>query len=127
MPLVLLALDDPQRLLLCRVRLEAAGFEVEPAQTGAAALAAARSRRPDVAVLDLGLSDMPPAEIVAGLRALQGGPRFPVIALTPLDAFELHRKSLREEIAEFLPQTCATQLLLEKVAALAGGGRGKPG
>lgn len=119
---VLLAEDDAQSLLLAKVRLEAAGFEVEAVQTGREALAAARARRPDVAALDLALSDMPAAELIAGLRAIPGPGKFPIIALTPLDAFELHRKSLSAEIAEFLPKTCGTQELLETVTALGGGG-----
>lgn len=123
MALVLLAEDDAQRLLLGGTRLEAAGFEVVAVQTGAAALAAARARRPDLAALDLALSDMPPGDLIAGLRAIPGPGRFPIIALTSLDAFELHRKSLSSEIAEFLPQPCGTQALLELATKLTGKAR----
>ena len=54
-PLVLIADDDPDILLLLRVRLERSGYEVIAAQDGAEALALAFDRSPDLAILDISI------------------------------------------------------------------------
>src|SRR5579862_7461483 len=55
---VLLVEDDPSMRLVCRVNLEAAGFEVIVAETGSEALAACERERPDLVLLDVMLPDL---------------------------------------------------------------------
>ncbi|MGH7776391.1 MAG: response regulator transcription factor, partial [Candidatus Dormibacterales bacterium] len=59
-----------------------AGYRVEVALSGGAALGAVRARAPDAMLLDYELPDMDAPELLDELRA--GGPRlpFPVIVLT---------------------------------------------
>ena len=74
-----LAVDDDRQLLRAlQITLAAHGYEVVPAATGAAALAAASSP-PDVVILDLGLPDLDGVAVIEGLR---GWCTAPVIVLS---------------------------------------------
>jgi DNA-binding response OmpR family regulator len=66
---VLVAEDDEDILLLVATRLKRDGFDVLTARTGAEALALVRERRPDVAVLDIG---MPPPDGLEVVRQIRG-------------------------------------------------------
>jgi two-component system, OmpR family, KDP operon response regulator KdpE len=65
---VLVVDDDRQLLRALQVTLTARGYEIVPAGTGAAALAAASARPPDVVILDLGLPDLDGVAVIEGLR-----------------------------------------------------------
>jgi CheY-like chemotaxis protein len=68
-PLILCADDDEDILALVSLRLERAGFEVVRAVDGEAALAAAKERRPVLAVLDVMMPKRTGYEVLAELRA----------------------------------------------------------
>jgi DNA-binding response OmpR family regulator len=68
-PLVLVAEDDEDILLLVTTRLRRDGFEVVAARDGNEALAFAREQRPQVAVLDIGMPGLDGLEVLARLRA----------------------------------------------------------
>ena len=65
---VLVVDDEPEILRLIRDHLERAGFEVVTASDGTEALAAARRRRPDLVVLDLGLPGIDGLDVARSLR-----------------------------------------------------------
>ncbi|MEV4281506.1 response regulator transcription factor [Actinoplanes xinjiangensis] len=69
--MILVAEDDADIAQLLRRLFERAGFEVVEAGDGSAALAGARTRRPDVVVTDL---DMPVLDGLGLCRALRGDP-----------------------------------------------------
>jgi DNA-binding response OmpR family regulator len=69
LPLVLVAEDDEDILLLVATRLKRDGFDVVTARTGGEALALARERRPVVAVLDIGMPPPDGIEVVKQIRA----------------------------------------------------------
>jgi len=76
----ILVVDDELKIAqLARDYLERAGFAVLTAQTGNAALAAARAERPDLIVLDLGLPDVDGLDVT---RALRRASNVPIIMLT---------------------------------------------
>ncbi len=112
---ILLIEDEPQHILLVKIRLEIHGFQVEAAQTAADGIKAAQLHNPDLILLDLLLPDMGPAELIKALRALPAVRKTPIIAFTALDAYEIHRRHLNEEIAEFIPKPYETSELLEKI------------
>jgi response regulator RpfG family c-di-GMP phosphodiesterase len=58
---------------------------------------------------------MGPAELIKALRAIPSMRKTPIIAFTALDAYEIHRRRLNEEIAEFIPKPYETSELLEKI------------
>jgi DNA-binding response OmpR family regulator len=68
-PLVLVAEDDEDILLLVATRLKRDGFDVVTARTGDEALALAHERRPAVAVLDIGMPPPDGIEVVRRIRA----------------------------------------------------------
>ncbi len=78
-PTVLVADDAPEILRLTRDYLEHAGFEVLTAADGRSALQAARTRHPDLVVLDLGLPGMDGLDVA---RALRRDSDVPIIMLT---------------------------------------------
>ncbi|WP_084130187.1 response regulator [Demequina sp. NBRC 110055] len=76
---VLVVDDDEGLTRALAINLRAHGWEVTTAETGARALDAAASARPDVVVLDLGLPDMSGLEVLAGIR---GWSRVPIVVLS---------------------------------------------
>jgi DNA-binding response OmpR family regulator len=68
-PLILVADDDHDILLLVTTRLKRDGFDVIEARSGNEALALAQSRRPDVAVLDVGMPGLDGLEVLERIRA----------------------------------------------------------
>jgi DNA-binding response OmpR family regulator len=68
-PLVLVADDDEDILLLVTTRLKRDGFEIVQASNGDEALAVARERRPDLAVLDIGMPGLDGVEVLEQIRA----------------------------------------------------------
>jgi len=66
---VLVAEDDEDILSLVSKRMRLDGYEVIEAQDGEEALALARERQPDIAVLDLGLPGLDGIDVIRQIRA----------------------------------------------------------
>jgi two-component system, OmpR family, phosphate regulon response regulator PhoB len=66
---ILCADDDVDILSLVSLRLERAGYEVVRAEDGERAVAAARERRPALAVLDVMMPKLTGYEVLAAVRA----------------------------------------------------------
>jgi len=80
----LLVVDDEDALVdLLRDALRFAGYEVEVARSGQAALEAVRSTQPDLVVLDVNLPDLDGFEVCQRLR--REGNDVPVVFLTARD------------------------------------------
>jgi two-component system OmpR family response regulator len=78
--------DDPNILELLSASLRFAGFGVETARDGRAALRAARAYRPDLMVLDVMMPGLDGFDVVRRLGS--EGYRCPVVFLTARDAIE---------------------------------------
>lgn len=65
---VLVVDDEPQILRALRINLHARRFDVVTAASGGAALEAAKTERPDLLILDLGLPDVDGVEVIRSLR-----------------------------------------------------------
>jgi DNA-binding response OmpR family regulator len=81
-PVVLVADDDDDILLLVTTRLRRDGFEVMQASSGDRALALARERRPDVAVLDIGMPGLDGLQVLEQIRADEELREMRVVLLT---------------------------------------------
>jgi len=79
---VLVVDDEPKIVALARDYLEHAGFNVLTAADGPSALRAARTRKPDVLVLDLGLPGMDGLDVA---RELRRDSSVPIVMLTARD------------------------------------------
>jgi two-component system alkaline phosphatase synthesis response regulator PhoP len=79
---VLVVDDEPRIVELAREYLEHAGFAVLTATDGPSALTAARVRKPDVLVLDLGLPGMDGLDVA---RAIRRESALPIVMLTARD------------------------------------------
>jgi two-component system, OmpR family, KDP operon response regulator KdpE len=76
---VLIVDDEPQILRALRINLTARQYEVVTAADGTHALAAAKTDRPDIVVLDLGLPDIDGVEVITNLR---GWTPVPIVVLS---------------------------------------------
>jgi DNA-binding response OmpR family regulator len=79
MKTILVVDDEPKIVQFARDYLEHAGFSVLTAFNGKTALAVARSAKPDLVVLDLGLPDMDGLDVT---RSLRKDSNVPIIMLT---------------------------------------------
>lgn len=79
MKTILVVDDEPKIVKLVRDYLERAGFEVRVAANGKIALSLARSEKPDLIVLDLGLPQMDGLDVTRELRKVSN---MPIIMLT---------------------------------------------
>ena len=68
MTTVLVAEDDEDILLLVATRLQRDGFDVITARTGVEALELMQERRPEIAVLDIGMPPPDGLEVVRRIR-----------------------------------------------------------
>jgi two-component system phosphate regulon response regulator PhoB len=79
---ILVVDDEPDLVELVRFNLASAGFRVEIATSGSAALASLRRSPPDLMVLDLMLPDIDGTELCRRVRADRDLAQLPVIMLT---------------------------------------------
>jgi DNA-binding response OmpR family regulator len=83
MPRILVVDDEPKIVRLVRDYLEHGGFDVLVARDGGEALMRARTERPDLVVLDLGLPGLDGLDVT---RALRRDTSVPLIMLTARDS-----------------------------------------
>ncbi|MGH9423129.1 MAG: response regulator [Thermoanaerobaculia bacterium] len=81
-PIILVVDDDAPILALMRALLREFGFEAVTAESGAAALEAARSRRPSVVVMDRNMPGMTGDEVIRALRSEPGFENLPILILS---------------------------------------------
>ena len=70
------------------------GYDAEPIYSGAAALDAARARRPDAVLLDLGMPGMSGLQFALRFRELPGCGSAPLVAVTGHDLFTLQAREV---------------------------------
>ena len=118
MAYILVADDDDILAELLQFRLEASGHEVQVAENGEAALELARSRTPDLIVLD---SMMPILSGPEVLRVLQSEDQFseiPVLMLTARKGQEDIVGALRGGASEYMTKPFIPEELLARVEKL---------
>ena len=76
---ILVVDDEPRIVELARDYLEHAGFAVLTANDGPSALAAARTRQPDLVVLDLGLPGLDGLDVTRQLRTGERTAAVPIV------------------------------------------------
>ncbi len=96
--------------------LESAGYAVDVASDGAAALALAHSTEYDLVILDLMLPDMDGLKVLAKLRNRKSSP--PVLILSARGALDDRVKGLEQGADDYLVKPFAFVELLARVRAL---------
>jgi DNA-binding response OmpR family regulator len=81
-PLVVVADDDEDILMLVRIALAGAGYEVAIARDGSAALSLLRERRAAAAVLDIAMPELDGLEVLTRVRHEEGTAELPVVLLS---------------------------------------------
>jgi two-component system, OmpR family, KDP operon response regulator KdpE len=109
---VLIIDDEIQIRRLLKISLEAGGYRVFEAATGADGLAEAAQRRPDIVVLDLGLPDM---DGVTVLKRLREWSNVPVVVLSVRDREDDKIAALDNGADDYLTKPFSTGELLARL------------
>ncbi|ATO15245.1 DNA-binding response regulator [Micromonospora sp. WMMA2032] len=112
---ILVVDDEPQILRALRINLRARGYDVQVADTGAAALKAAAAHPPDLVVLDLGLPDLDGTEVIRGLRGWTG---VPIIVLSGRAGSEDKVAALDAGADDYVTKPFGVDELLARIRAV---------
>jgi two-component system, NtrC family, response regulator HydG len=99
-PRVLVVDDHPAMARMLADQLEEAGYAVQVAEGGAAALEAARAELPDVVLTDLRMQEVDGLDVLAGVKALD--PVVPVIIMTGFGAVESAIEAIKRGAFHYL-------------------------
>ncbi|MBI4719698.1 MAG: response regulator [Chitinivibrionia bacterium] len=114
--------NDMNRDMLSR-RLARCEFEVVTAATGLEAIDKARSHRPDLILMDLGLPDLDGWEAIRMIKSAAETAAIPVIALTAHAMAGDREKALAAGANDYDTKPVDFKRLIEKIAALLGDDR----
>jgi two-component system, OmpR family, KDP operon response regulator KdpE len=111
---ILIIDDDHQLLRALRVAFTARGYDVTLATDATSAIAAASSRTPDLAIVDLGLPDMDGLTVIERIRNWSG---LPIIVLSARHLEEAKINALDVGADDYLTKPFGTGELLARVRA----------
>ena len=112
---VLVVDDTPENVLLIRAQLERAGYAVQTAVNGRAALEAVEADPPDMVLLDLMMPEIDGYEVCRRLKADDVTRTIPVIVLTALQGREEKLRAFGEGADDFLTKPVDRAELLARV------------
>jgi DNA-binding response OmpR family regulator len=118
---VLVADDDEDILLLVRTVLEREGYEVVATRDGAAAVAAALQRRPDLAVLDVSMPELDGLEVLRRLRTDVSTMDVPVVLLSARVQEEDVKRGFDTGANAYVQKPFSPRELSERVSELLAG------
>src|SRR5580704_12367782 len=110
---VLVVEDSPTQASELRFLLEDAGFDVEIACDGIAALSSLEERLPSIIVTDLQMPRMDGLALVEAVR--RAHPSVPVILITAHGSEEIAARALRSGAASYVPKRYLAQDLAQVV------------
>jgi DNA-binding response OmpR family regulator len=117
-PLVLVADDDPDILLLLRLTLERDGWEVMAAANGLRAYEAAQERVPHLVVLDLMMPGLDGCEVTRRLRATETTKDVPIVICTAFAEETQAAMALEAGADAYMRKPFSPKELLAKTASL---------
>ncbi len=116
-PLILIAEDHPLNRRVAGIVLEGAGLRYEFAEDGAAAVAAVKTGRFDLVLMDVHMPRMDGLEATRAIRALPGRPSaIPIIAVTAASPDEVS-ECRKAGMDDFVSKPIGAAALLERIAA----------
>ena len=110
---ILVADDDPDILKLVAMRLGAAGYEVQQAESGEKALALFTAEQPHVVVTDLKMGQLDGMGLFAAIRARSSS--VPVIILTAHGTIPDAVAAIQQGVFGFIPKPFEGRALLDQV------------
>ena len=110
--------DEPDVLLLCRVNLSHAGYQVLEALDGWSGMELARAERPDLIILDLMLPGMDGMAVLRELADDERTRSIPVLMLTAKTQLEDRERCRDAGAAAFLTKPFSPVRLTELVETL---------
>ena len=110
---ILVVDDDRSTRELIRLQLRAAGYAVDVAGDGAAALVRIRSKRPDLVLLDVWMPGMDGLEMLAHLRDEPSRPK--VVVMTADDTSETLLRAVREHAYRYVTKPVEPKELIALV------------
>jgi PAS domain S-box-containing protein len=113
---ILVVEDNEDAREALRMALELSGQRVRTAEDGAHAIEEARQHPPDTAVIDVGLPDMDGYQVARAVRALPGGDRVHLIALTGYGQPADRERALRAGFDSWLVKPIDPSVLLGVIA-----------
>jgi CheY-like chemotaxis protein len=113
MPRILVVDDDRTTRELLRLQLRSAGYAVETARDGAAALARVRRKKFDLVLLDVWMPGMDGLTVLARLRDEPSQPR--VVVMTADDTSETLLRAIRAQAHRFVTKPFEPKELVELV------------
>jgi PAS domain S-box-containing protein len=113
---ILVVEDNEDAREALRMALELSGQRVRTAEDGAHAVEEARQHPPDTAVIDVGLPDMDGYQVARAVRALPGGDRVHLIALTGYGQPADRERALRAGFDSWLVKPIDPSVLLGVIA-----------
>jgi CheY-like chemotaxis protein len=121
--LVVVAEDDEDILRLVATRLERDGYDVVTARDGAQALAAVRSRRPALALLDVSMPALDGHEVLSRIRGDESLAGTRVVFLTAMAQEQDVRRAFEAGVDGYVRKPFSLGELSAKVAELMGEGQ----
>lgn len=117
-PLVLIADDDPDILLLISLTLERDGYDVMVARDGLTAYEAAVERLPHLVVLDMMMPGIDGCEVARRLRANDSTKDVPIVIVTAFAEESQAAMALEAGADAYVKKPFSPRELLSKTAAL---------
>lgn len=115
---VLVVDDEPNIILSLEFLMQQAGFDVDTAFDGEAALERIEERSPDLVLLDISLPGISGFDVLERLRETSAHARLPIIMLTAHGREVEREKGLALGADDYVTKPFSTQALLDKVRAL---------
>ena len=112
---VLIVDDDKDVLRGLSIRLKANGYNVVFAADGISAISTARTEKPDVIILDLGLPGGDGFDVMERLAAILPVSNIPIIVLTARDISGNREQALNAGAQAFLQKPVDNEILLENI------------
>jgi two-component system, cell cycle response regulator DivK len=125
MATLLLVEDDAMIRDMLSRRLQREGYQVITAVNGATAILRARSERPDLILMDMGLPLLNGYQATERLRAMPETATIPIIALTAFAMTGDREKCLAAGCDEYESKPIALERLVTKIEAFLGGAPGQ--
>lgn len=117
-PLVLIADDDPDILLLISLTLERDGYDVMVARDGLTAYEAAVERLPHLVVLDMMMPGIDGCEVARRLRANDSTKDVPIVIVTAFAEESQAAMALEAGADAYVKKPFSPRELLSKTASL---------